>query len=50
VTILIVEQNVERALALADRAYVMDQGLVVHSGDAKELLSDKEIQERYCAV
>jgi branched-chain amino acid transport system ATP-binding protein len=50
VTILIVEQNVERALALADRAYVMDQGLVVHSGDAKELLSDKGIQERYCAV
>jgi branched-chain amino acid transport system ATP-binding protein len=50
VTILIVEQNVERALALADRAYVMDQGLIVHSGDAKELLSDKEIQERYCAV
>jgi branched-chain amino acid transport system ATP-binding protein len=50
VTILIVEQNVERALALADRAYVMDQGLIVHSGDAKELLSKKEIQERYCAV
>jgi branched-chain amino acid transport system ATP-binding protein len=50
VSILIVEQNVERALALADRAYVMDQGLVVHSGDAKELLSDKGIQERYCSV
>jgi branched-chain amino acid transport system ATP-binding protein len=50
VTILIVEQNVERALALADRAYIMDQGLVVYSGDAKELLSDKGIQERYCAV
>jgi branched-chain amino acid transport system ATP-binding protein len=50
VTILLVEQNVERALALADRAYVLDQGLIAHSGDAKELLSDKEIQERYCAV
>lgn len=50
VTILLVEQNVERSLAFADRAYVMDQGVVVHSGDAKELLADKEIQERYCAV
>ena len=49
-TILIVEQNVERALRLADRAYVMDQGVIVHSGDAKDLLVDKEIQERYCAI
>jgi branched-chain amino acid transport system ATP-binding protein len=49
-TILIVEQNVERALQLADRAYVMDQGLIVHSGNARDLLGDKEIQERYCAV
>jgi branched-chain amino acid transport system ATP-binding protein len=50
VTILIVEQNVERALTLADRAYVMDQGAIVHSGNAKELLADSEIQERYCAI
>ena len=49
-TILIVEQNVERALRLADRAYVLDQGVIVHSGDAKDLLVDKEIQERYCAI
>ncbi len=49
-TILIVEQNVERALRLADRAYVMDQGVIVHSGNAKELLADTEIQERYCAI
>jgi len=49
-TILIVEQNVARALEVADRAYVMDQGLIVHSGNAKDLLGDKEIQERYCAI
>ncbi len=49
-TILIVEQNVERALRLADRAYVMDQGVIVHSGNAGDLLVDKEIQERYCAI
>jgi branched-chain amino acid transport system ATP-binding protein len=49
-TILLVEQNVERALRLCDRAYVMDQGMIVHSGIARELLLDKEIQERYCAI
>jgi branched-chain amino acid transport system ATP-binding protein len=50
ITLLLVEQNVERALQLADRAYVMDHGEIVHAGDAKALLADKEIQERYCAV
>jgi branched-chain amino acid transport system ATP-binding protein len=50
ITILIVEQNVERALTLADRAYVMDQGVIVHSGNAGDLLADNEIQERYCAI
>ena len=50
ITLLLVEQNVERALQLADRAYVMDQGEIVHSGEAKALLADSEIQERYCAV
>ena len=50
VTLLLVEQNVERALQLADRAYVMDQGEIVHSGEARALLADQEIQERYCAV
>src|SRR5215203_539177 len=50
VTLLLIEQNVERALQLADRAYVMDQGQIVHSGAAKALLADKDIQERYCAV
>jgi branched-chain amino acid transport system ATP-binding protein len=50
VTLLIVEQNVERALKLADRAYVMDQGEIVHEGAAEALLADKDIQERYCSV
>ena len=49
-TILLVEQNVERALAIGDRAYILDQGRVVHQGDAAYLLADREIQERYCAV
>ncbi len=49
-TILLVEQNVELALGIADRAYIMDQGMIVHEGLAKALLADAEIQERYCSV
>jgi branched-chain amino acid transport system ATP-binding protein len=49
-TVLLVEQNVELALDIADRAYVLDQGTVVHQASAKELLADNEIKERYCSV
>jgi branched-chain amino acid transport system ATP-binding protein len=49
-TILLVEQNVELALDIADRAYVLDQGVVVHEATAQALLADDEIKERYCSV
>ena len=49
-TILLVEQNVERALSISDRAYILDQGRIVHQGSAAALLADQEIQSRYCAV
>ena len=49
-TILLVEQNVERALSISDRAYIMDQGEIVHQDSAANLLADTAIQERYCAV
>ena len=49
-TILLVEQNVELALGVADRAYIMDQGRIVHEGTAAALLADPEISDRYCAV
>ena len=49
-TILLVEQNVERALSISDRAYILDQGQIAHQGEASALLADREIQERYCAV
>jgi branched-chain amino acid transport system ATP-binding protein len=49
-TILLVEQNVERALLISDRAYILDQGEIVHTGTAEALLADTDIQERYCAV
>jgi branched-chain amino acid transport system ATP-binding protein len=49
-TILLVEQNVERALKISDRAYILDQGRIVHQGAGAALLADREIQEKYCAV
>ena len=49
-TLLLVEQNVELALRISDRAYIIDQGMIVHTGTAAELLADRAIQERYCAV
>lgn len=49
-TVLLVEQNVELALDIADRAYVLDQGAVVYEATANELLADNEIKERYCSV
>ena len=49
-TVLLVEQNVELALDIADRAYVLDQGAVVYHAAARDLLADDEIKERYCSV
>jgi branched-chain amino acid transport system ATP-binding protein len=50
VTILLVEQSVEQALGISDRAYIMDQGRIVHEGPARALLEDVAMQERYCSV
>ena len=49
-TILLVEQNVELALGLGDRAYIMDGGAIVHQAPAAELLADEAVKERYCSV
>jgi len=49
-TILLVEQNVERALSISDRAYILDQGRIVHHAPAAALLADSEMQDRYCGV
>jgi branched-chain amino acid transport system ATP-binding protein len=47
VTILLVEQNASRALHIADRAYVMESGLITLSGDAHEMLHDPKVREAY---
>jgi branched-chain amino acid transport system ATP-binding protein len=46
-TVLLVEQNASRALALADRGYVMDSGEVTMSGEAKALLADPRVRAAY---
>jgi branched-chain amino acid transport system ATP-binding protein len=46
-TILLVEQNASRALALADRGYVMESGEVTMDGDAKVLLADPRVRAAY---
>ncbi|MEO7336949.1 MAG: ABC transporter ATP-binding protein [Caldimonas sp.] len=49
-TIVIVEQNVKACLSLADRVYLLSNGLVVHEGSAKALKEDKETQKRHLSV
>jgi branched-chain amino acid transport system ATP-binding protein len=46
-TILLVEQNANMALAIANRAYVLETGKIVKSGDAKILLNDDSIRSAY---
>ncbi len=46
-TVLLVEQNASRALALATRGYVMDSGEVTMSGDARSLLADPRVRAAY---
>ncbi len=47
VTILLVEQNAQRALQIADRGYVMDSGEITMTGLGKDLLVDPKVREAY---
>jgi branched-chain amino acid transport system ATP-binding protein len=46
-SILLVEQNARRALAIADRAYVMERGRIVLSGTGAELLTHRDVTAAY---
>jgi len=50
ITTVIVEQNALRALALADRAVILDAGQVVFDGLAEDLLNDKDLTNEYLAI
>ena len=44
---LLVEQNAKNALSIADKAYVLETGKIVLSGDAKELMNDDSVKKAY---
>ncbi len=46
-TILLVEQNAQMALSIADRAYVLETGRIVNTGTGKELLNDDSVKKAY---
>jgi len=46
-TVLLVEQNAKKALSIADRAYVLETGSIVLSGDAKDLMNDESVKKAY---
>ena len=46
-TILLVEQNAQMALSIADRGYVLETGRIVTSGTGKELLQDDSVRKAY---
>jgi len=50
ITTVIVEQNAIRALALADRAVILDTGTVVFDGLASEVLENEELRSEYLAI
>ena len=47
VTILLIEQNANAALHVADKAYVMETGRIIMQGTGKELLSNDDIKHAY---
>jgi branched-chain amino acid transport system ATP-binding protein len=49
-SILLVEQDVDAALTVAERAYVLETGRIVLSGDAAELLANPRVQESYLGI
>ena len=49
-TVLLVEQNANAALAIADRGYVIETGRITVSGDSAMLLADRRVQSGYLGV
>ncbi|MDI6898367.1 MAG: ABC transporter ATP-binding protein [Methanolinea sp.] len=50
ITILLVEQNVRRALEISHRAYVIEAGRITRSGRSSEILHDEQIREAYLGL
>ena len=50
VTVFLVEQNAYAALAIADRAYVMETGRIAMAGPAADLMADDRVREAYLGL
>lgn len=50
ISVFLVEQNVRMALAMAERAYVVENGRIVRQGDARVLLNSEDVREAYLGV
>ncbi len=50
VAILLVEQNLEVCVQLADRHYILEQGVIVHEADNADFIADHEVKDRYLGV
>ena len=46
-TVLLVEQNAKKALAIANKAYVLETGRIVLQGNAKDLMNDDSVKKAY---
>jgi branched-chain amino acid transport system ATP-binding protein len=46
-TLLVVEQNVQQTLEIADRAYVLENGRIVSEGQSREVLQNDHIKKAY---
>ena len=47
VTVLLVEQNAKKALSIANKAYVLETGQIVLSGDAKDMMNNDQVKKAY---
>ena len=50
VSVLIAEQNVNEVLKIADRAFVLEQGEIVLSGKASDMLNNEEVKKAYLGI
>jgi len=50
ITILLIEQNMSRALAISNRGYVLENGRITLEGTGKELLKNKYVKTAYLGI
>ena len=50
IAILLIEQNVQQTLEIADRAYVLENGRIILAGESKQLLQEELIRKAYMGI